>query len=376
MKKLGQYLAVFLLLFASLPARVAADNPAAGDSVQIESDWGFSDFGFWNVQAFAGIKGPDFLPEAESWFKLFMGGGRYGDGWLYYPDGEKYIDPGFKFDGAYFDALGIHALLGMDLGFFYDKSLSKNRLLSQLYLRSDRRWHISNSDGPTNIMDSGLTEKDGYWESSIFTRLLLDYIKEDKIFRLKHGVSGELLLEWTPGMDWNRLAGTNDYFRAGAKVHGYFTIINNRFVSLYSANRFVADILFGNEIPPHARRYVGGFLKEVASGYAVKGLAPFSYDANLRLILNNELRLVFPSIPLPLGVKPELFVFVNSSLVDGMDYRLGSFAEGLYTGGAGMLFSWLDSRLKPITEMSVYTSYSFKEKHWKLFNLIIKKRMF
>jgi len=137
---------------------------------------------------------------------------------------------------------------------------------------------------------------------------------------------------------------------------------------LYLAERFIADVLLGNEtdISSFARRNVGGLDVFKGAGGTVRGMEGGRYDSFVKIINNLELR--FTLLPLFGGVAvPELFAFFDVGFVDNFDYAI-NFNNGLYSTGGGVFVN-LSASGASIIDLGYYVSYSITEQRFNPVNI-------
>jgi hypothetical protein len=326
-------------------------------------------FGFyggdtWAAIPFGGIDGIKLVDGVASKVLLYFGGGYWPDGYYRDAAGKERFDPSYAFDGATFHAWGVEGRIGMDIGLVRDDLEPKNSLFSQLYLKSVRRDNLD----PTAVIHSSVeSDKDGYWENSIFAGLVLDRMRHDERSRTHQGLYSQASIECAPGFAGNTIFGDADWWRANAQTQLFWRPILNEGFALYLGDKIVADVVGGSSIPSHVQRQIGGFYT-YTKGTAIRGIDAWRYDSDIKFLNSVDLRMTFPFIPLK-EIVPEILVFADQGYVDNCDW----FAEGpgsfLSTAGAGIV---LDLVIFGIPmDYGWYASYSMTEEHWNFLGLII-----
>lgn len=339
-------------------------------SLQAESDvkpiFGVDSVDFIYVRMYGGLDGFEFIPGAKSRFMLYLGGGYISDSYQRDIYGERVTDPEFVFPGSGFHSIALDSRLGLDLGIQYHNDLKKNWLYSRLYIMTDFQSYITDETDPSTLSQTDFPDNDGYWETSLFTSLQLDLLDIDRSDETIKGISAEAALAWVPGIGMNSVSGDADYLRFDANWSGFIPLLKNKYASLYLGDRVMFDCLFGDKIPAHAQRRMGGFKLEHATGGAVRGIDKDRFDGNLKLINNFDIRMTFPALIHP-KIIPEIFAFFDMALVDNLDWVLCSFAEGIYTIGIGI---FINSNLFGIAlDAGWYVSWDFQEEHFNPLNI-------
>ncbi len=366
--KLKKWCILVLLLFVSLIAAAEEESDSG-----IKPDFGLAGFGFFNAGGYAGITGFDIVPGVDSSIRLYLFGGRYGDGYFRDTDGNQRVDESLGFSSSPLSYWRISGMAGLDLGILYSDELEKNWLYSQFYLVSDCHWHDKDPLYPSVLSQTNLPDRNGFWINSLFFSLVLDRVNSDNLRKISSGIGAELSLEWTPSFLFNQVYGDADFLRLNGKFTAYIPVLAHDAVSIYFAERAIYDYLAGDSINSYSQRTTGGFSKEPAMGGGIRGVLDFRFDANIKMLNNLDVRITFPSL-FGYAVVPELFAFFDMGLMDDIDYQLCPPEEGLYTAGAGIYIDLYIFNFR--FDVGYYFSYSFTEDYWYMFNYEIGSHLF
>jgi hypothetical protein len=233
-----------------------------------------------------------------------------------------------------------------------------------LYFKSVWRRNI---DSDAVIFSSSAIDRYGYWENSLFGGLVYDHMTSDQASRTKDGILAQGSLEWAPSFLANSILGDADWWRANGQVQFFWRPVKTKSVALYVGDKVSADYIGGSSIPSHVQRQIGGFYT-YTKGLGMRGIDAWRYDSNVKAINNMDFRLTFPSLFMK-EIVPELLIYSDQGIVDNCDYFASGKATFLATAGAGIVFDLVIFGIP--MDFGWHASYSFTEKHWNLFNLVI-----
>jgi Surface antigen. len=351
------------VLFAFALAGTAL-GAAWAQSSQLKPTFGFYGGDTWAAIPYGGVDGIELVPGVPSRALAYFGGGYWQDGYYRDVEGNERQDPAYAFDGAYFHSWGLEGRLGMDVGLVREAGGAKNALYAQGYIKSVWR---DNADQSAVIRSSSESDRDGYWENSLFSGLVLDRMKHDQRSRSHEGLYSQASCEWAPGFAANDVLGKADWWRLNAQTQLFWRPVKTDAFVLYLGDKMVGDYVGGGAIPSHVQRQIGGFYT-YTQGCAMRGIGAWRYDGNVKLLNSVDLRMTFPVVPLQ-EVVPEIILFADQGLIDNRDWFKSGEGTFLSTAGSGIVLDLVFMGIP--MDFGWYLSYSMTEDHWNYFNLII-----
>jgi hypothetical protein len=296
---------------------------------------------FWGADLELRYKGlPLTAPLVTRWCVVF-GGGYEDPGYYRNPDSSLYTPPYDSSQNlAIYKRINYTWGLGLKQGILLDERKNDNLLEAYLIYRGRYDEDVqSSSPAGSLIFGSLIPDKLGITEHSFTAGLFFDSVIVHPQQRKRTGVSVDVSGEYAPQF-LNSIA---DFGRFTFDLRSYLTVLDathedpqSNVFNAYFCNRIVFDVVGGPMVPLNARQTVGGRAMELwdAFGYSMRGIDDRRYDSNLKLIVNTDFRMNFPS--LPLGIVPGMVIYfdVGTSDADNLAYNM-SLSNLKYTCGIG-----------------------------------------
>jgi hypothetical protein len=336
------------LLFIAVAAAFAAPSPVTFDLVRrsIGGDVG------------VGYRGFSFLPDQQTTFWAYVGGGY--EGMHYYRDpagnllspGEIATDGGSPDFSPSFNRIEGAWRLGVEQGLEWNERTKANLLEAFFFYRG--RYDVNSLSAGTPLGSALTVLPDG--GQCLLNTLQLGLGYDDLLFqkkhKTKHGVSAEATAEWGPGFLFNGTVGSSDFLRFNGTVQWFKSLYDlapdhaSNVFSLYLGEYFSADYavaLNGTQVPLYVRQSFGGRNQNVGLGGSVRGVDVGAYDTNFKAVNNLELRANLPALFHP-DLVPGVVVFLDAGVYGQVgEPGISSPRSGFVAGtGAGVYLDVLD----------------------------------
>lgn len=338
--------------------------------------FGMSEINIFSLGLYGGLGNLKLIGQAPSRLILGLAGGYLKDYYTQGADGQE-IDPDSpdfsKLRGFY--CWQARARLGFDLGILASPDDKEAMLKAELYLKSDFQANLGQgADTPSYIFSSDDPNRLGFLANSVYLGLRLSDVDFDQKRFVINGQEGSISAEWFPRGMLNSEFGSCDFLRLNANIWAYRPIYQANGLCVYLADRFIADALFGQDVPYYALTKTGGWALEpypYAMDGCIRGIDKGRYESKLKIINSFDVRLTLPEIFGPLCV-PELMAYFDTAALDRGDYQLRYGGSGLYCAGAGLYFNFTIPKLlffKDFPVVFAYApSYNFSESRFSWLN--------
>jgi hypothetical protein len=275
----------------------------------------------WGLDLALGWKGWDLFPGVDTVLWASTGGGWQSN--LLFDDPDDSTAPArAQLDTIDYSYLSLDWRLGVAQGLVFDPAQDRN-LVELLLLYRGKYQHYLYDHG---VLD-GLPERDGLLQHSLVVGLLFDNTFRDKISLNRRGYYGALSAELVPRWLGNDVLGLSDYWRLSLVLIGYQPVLASPGLSIYLAERFLLDRIFGEAaaVPATALGAIGALTK-VPIGYnplralggALRGVYNNRYDGLAKLVGNFDLRLHFPSLTAFKLATPMAVAYFDAGVYDRM----------------------------------------------------------
>lgn len=298
-----------------------------------------------------GYKGLSLIPGKETLLQITAGGGYDGFVTYRYPDGRPALpldEPNYGFKKKEFNSVMLEWEPGIRQGLIYNDALKRNILEGFLFYRGHYdsynggrvKWGTNDADAAIitqehqDYKDSSIfNDINGVFTNSIFTGFSYNGIKEQKAHQTKNGVSAEASIEWDPNLKNSSGNSDFDFLRFNFQMKGFYTIFDaspnkemNTF-SIYLGDNFVFDYLSGSNIPMYVMQTIGGTtIKNGLGGYH-RGFEQYTYDTNLKILNNLEIRMNLPAVHSK-SLIPGFLTYFDSGFYRGYTYDPGELKQG------------------------------------------------
>jgi hypothetical protein len=302
------------------------------------------DVRFWGGDVALGWKGWDLLPGVDTVLWASAGGAWQKNLYFAGPDDADVSDP----DAVSYGNWNADWRFGVAQGILFNPAQDRN--LAEFLLLYRGKYHHYTDD---NGVLSGLPERDGLLQNSIFTGLLFDNTVEDKPSLNSRGIYAVLSAEFAPEWLANDALGLSDWWRLSLIVTGYQPVLDTRTISIYLADRVLFDRVFGEQVPISVLGSIGALTKVPigsnplrALGGSLRGVYDSRFDGYLKLINNFDVRLHFPAWTLFKTATPMAVAYFDAGLYDKMTgelqldpvYCAAGLGVGLYAWGFDFIF--------------------------------------
>jgi len=308
--------------------------------------WGL-DFLPTGADVTVGYKGLSLIPGRETMLQLTAGGGydslnlyRDSDGTPSLPGS---MDPKWEFNGIL-----LEWEPGIRQGIIWSDYFQRNLLETFLFYRGHydiymngrviwgtdeaeaaliRAEHLAYKD------DLIFTDKEGVFSNSLFTGFTFDAMDENKDHKTKHGFYSEISLEWDPAIEKLPPKQDVDFLRLNFLARSFFTLYDaapdreKNLFSLYLGENFSVDYATGTNIPMFVSQTFGGTKIREGLGYYVRGFEKWSYDTQLKIVNNIELRANLPAIYFK-NLVPGLVAYFDAGYYRGYFGDPGELKQG------------------------------------------------
>ena len=277
--------------------------------------WGI-DFLPTGVDLTFGYKGLSFFPGLDTKFQITAGGG-YDSLNLYRDaDGTPYL-PGSMKSKMEFNALLLAWEPGLRQGILWNDLLDRNLLEAFIFYRGHYDdyfngriiWGTDDAERDQILAEHGsykndliFTDKEKVFSNSLFAGLTFDALKVDKIHNVSDGFYSEFSVEWDPAIPKTFPNIDVDFLRFNFQARSFFPLYDaapereKNLFSLYLGENFAIDYALGNNIPMFVSHTFGGTYIREGLGYYVRGFEKWTYDTQLKIVNNLELRANLPAI--------------------------------------------------------------------------------
>jgi len=316
------------------------------------------------INAQIGYKGLPLFSQVDTIYWLLIGAAYQNVNFFRTADGELLTQENIGnldlYDDIAFERLHFNWGLGISQGILKDEQRNKNilELFTFYRARFDNTW-TKNNDSLLLTQVSPLPDTDGILQNSLLCGLMLNLVDYNRENKMKSGIYAEASLEWGPEFFFNSVVGKSDFLRLNLTFKSFIPLLNfpemssSCLVSIYLANCMVIDYLTGSYIPINTRQSTGGVNPRIGlGGKGIRGLEKGRFDAELKLIDNLELRIIFPSLIHP-AFTPGIFMFLDSGYYYFQEYEDQGF---VFSSGAGMFFIIMDK-----LQLTYYISYLLTE---------------
>ena len=298
-----------------------------------------------------GYRGVSLLPDAQTTFWLYGGGG-YERKHYYRDSTGNFLSPGeIGSNGSLpnadpsFNRVEGAWRLGVEQGFAWNQRTFTNLIEAFLFYRGRYDQNLTaNGALLTSPPLSVLPDRDSSFLNTLQLGVGYDDMLKD-MHHVRNGTSAELSTEWGPPDGFVRFNGTFTWF---VPLYDAAPDAHRNLLSVYFGEYFSVDYaagLNGNRVPLSVRQTFGGRNQDTGLGDQVRGVDKGGYDANLKGVNNLEVRMNLLSIPMPdfvAGIVPEVIPGILAYFDCGFYDQVGepgisSPASGLVAAtGAGV----------------------------------------
>jgi outer membrane protein assembly factor BamA len=338
--------------------------------LQAESPWAFDiDPRLLGVDVGVGYRGLALLPDVQTTFWLYLGGGY--EGQHYYRDttggllspGEigasgslPNADPSFnRIEGAW--------RLGIEQGFVWNDRTDTNLLEAFFFYRG--RYDLNQAAGGSLLAIAPLDilpDRDELILNTLQMGLGYDDLLFQKKHKTKDGIAAELTAEWGPAFLFNTVKGDSDFIRFNGTFQWFLPLYDlapdqpANLLSVYLGEYFSIDYaigLNGSRVPLYIRQTFGGRNQLTGLGDSVRGVDKGGYDTNFKAFNSIELRANLPAIFLP-DLVPGMVAFLDMGVYDQVgEPGISSPSPGFVAGtGVGVYIDVLD-----LGSLAAYVEY-------------------
>jgi hypothetical protein len=311
-----------------------------------------------------GYNGLPIFPEVDTVCWLLLGIAyenvnfyRTVDGGLLTQDNSKNLK---LYDDITFERLQFSWGLGISQEILKDKKQNDNILELFAYYRGHygNTWS-GNDDSLLRTQNDPLPDTDGIWQNSLLGGITFNTVKYNSENKIQSGLYAEASLEWAPEFFFNSIIGLSDFLRLNFTWKAFLPLLNfpeqniPNLVSIYLANCLAVDYLTGSYIPINTLQSIGGIEPRMGmGGRGIRGLDKGRFDAELKLIDNLELRIIFPSL-IHSSFAPGILLFIDSGYYYFQEFEEQGF---VFSTGAGIFFIIVDK-----LQLTYYISYLLNE---------------
>ncbi len=349
-----------IVLWASLAAPVVNAQQSGGKDVMLDLSPRL-----WGLDLGVGVTSLQLFPPLDTTIWVVAGGAWENRGFFRNPDNSPYMGSGLPVDPAsapYYNRLDLNWRLGVEQGIIGGDTGQRDLLTSFLFLRAEMSRPLSDPNATQLLFYPGNYHPneaaDDVHVSALFG-FRVDTTTRDGLTKVFRGYYAETSIEIGPSafvdfrtqrVNFGQLNLTLKYFLPLYEAPP--TARGNRF-GLYVAERFIADYLWGSEIPLSVRQKTGGINPSDGMGDAVRGLEVNRFDSNLKIINNFSLRATLPSV-ISKDLVPGAMIFFDAGYYNGLPLApSGPDNSGFVAStGAGLTVDFLD-----LGDASIYTAY-------------------
>lgn len=175
----------------------------------------------------------------------------------------------------------------------------------------------TNIENQSLLFDTSLPDRLGTWTNGLHAGVYLDSLEDYSPHKTRNGVYVEGSVEWAPLFALNDVYGRSDYVRLNGTAVAFVRVFDvspdreGNLFSGYFGDKITVDWVDGGSIPVHVRQNFGARGVRYGLGGAIRGFEKKSYDAELKVVNNVEMRLVGPALGFP-SLVPVLVPFVDA----------------------------------------------------------------
>ncbi len=351
----------FLHLVLIAPAYSQTEHP---DPPEHEQVWRFTmQPQMFGINLGIGYIGFPLFHEVDTTFWLLIGAAYQNVNFFRTADGKPLTKANIGnlvlYDDLSFERLSINWGCGISQGIVKDDGPCRNviELFAFYRGRFDDAWS-GNADSTLRTQTDPLPDTEGILQNTLVCGLMVNMVAYDSEKKMKSGIYAESSLEWGPEFFFNSVVGMCDFlrlnitFKSFLPLFGFSEKTGSCLMSMYLADCLIIDYLTGPHIPIHERQNTGGLNTRLGMGESVRGFEKGRFDAELRLIDNLELRIIFPSL-IDSAFAPGMFIFLDSGYFYFREYE----NQGLvFSTGTGIFFIVMDK-----LQLTVYASLLLNE---------------
>ncbi len=318
--------------------------------------WGLDDVLFywaWGADAFpsglvlkAGYK-ENFLEKYDTDFFAIARGGYGGETFLRGTDFTPHINPfdtgvlpaGITEWGPYnkvnFDAPQVRWELGVKQGLLWSDKTDKNLLEAILMYRGRYDNYLTGRIiwGTDENLAAVVTDLHEAWRSeyqgtdangilgnSLLIGLLYDTISKNEVTKVYDGLYAEISAEFSPYFEGLSDLGASDFWRVTGSAKGFIPLYNaapeagTNLISVYLADYFSIDYSAAEKsMPLYVMKSFGGtgLRTGLAGGKGVRGFETNTWDTELKVVNNLEIRCNLPALYFR-NIVPGILVFIDA----------------------------------------------------------------
>lgn len=339
----------------------------------------------WGAEGAVGLSEWDIAPPLDTILWAYLSGTWETNGYFRNPNGTLYSgvgDPNAPTDPStgspvdpssapYYSQWNFRWRFGLEQGLINNPKLPQNLLSAFAFFRGE----VNLKQNDPNALQLIYYPDNGYpaagstapvhaaavnnLRNSLLVGTRIDTLTFDKLYKTRAGVRLEASYEWAPPWLLNDRLGSADFSRVNFNAIGYWPVIEysadgrrNAF-SMYVAEYFAADYLYGNVIPFEARASIGGISPIDGLGGAVRGFEAGRFDTNLKLVNNLEARASLGPVLFP-NVVPGFIAFVDTGYFACAYGAPSPWSTNgfISSAGAGITLDAFD-----LTTVCLYTEY-------------------
>ncbi len=321
----------------------------------------------WGLDFGIGASKWHLVPNLNTTLSVLAGGAWDNKGYFRNPDGSPYtgtlLDPA---NSPYYDRLNLMWRMGVTQGIIGNPALPQDLLSGFLFAQAGFSRPLDAStttqllfypDTPGSTPVHSQSGDDAH--VSLLVGLQANTLSQNDTTNTTSGYLLEGSLEAAPGWLVNFATANVDYWRTNVTAKYFLPIYaldpvagKNRF-SLYLAERFEADYIWGSSIPLSAVQQLGGTNPVDGLGDAVRGLEKNRYSANLKIVNNLELRANLPALVYP-AIIPTVLAFLDAGYYNGLP---GAPAGSTTSGYAVSTGLGVSLHVTGLGDLAAYTEY-------------------
>ncbi len=275
----------------------------------------------WGADLGIGYRGVHIIPDLDTIFWLYIGGGYENIGYFLTPDGHSYNGSQAGYDpetSPYYWRVGGRFDLGIAQGITWNEAIQKNALEFFLFyrVRLDMQLH-DDAAAPQLLFQSDQADKDGLLQNSLFGGITWNDIRTNDPHRVLSGSYAEASIEWGPEFFFNNTYGTADFIRFNLSAKGFLPLFDLdpaspvNVLSMYLGVNLRVDYAAGNNIPLNILNSFGGREGFPALGHALRGYEDYRFAAPFKAVCNIELRTNLPAVIRP-DIVPGIVVYFDA----------------------------------------------------------------
>lgn len=202
------------------------------------------------------------------------------------------------------------------------------------YIMYDGLFRKNYSIEGTTFEASPFPDKESLLHNTFSMGIVYDSLEQKG--KTASGLKASLFSENGPSWFFNSL----DYYRIGANMYASlplytYTSEGTAWLAISAVDYLAVDYLFGNDIPIYAFQSFGGLDKRSGLGKSVRGFEEASYDTNVKIVNNLDIRLFGPDLFIK-DLYPVLVAFLDAGYYS--NYSNAPPAADGFLLSAGMSF--------------------------------------